>query len=78
VRRRIRGRWTSGFARWVGSYGVTRLTGDLGRLGQPVTTHAVYDWVSGRRVPEPARALALCKLSRGMLSLEQIYAQRKG
>ncbi len=70
-------RWDTPFGRWVHDVGVSRIVAALGRDPDlSVTTHSVYDWVSGRTVPAPARGVALVRLSRGRLTLETIYAHR--
>ena len=69
-------RWRTSFGRWVHTYGVGRLCDQLTRAGQPVTPHAVYQWVGGRTTPRPDRASAIVRLSRGEVSVSAIYGQR--
>lgn len=70
-------RWDTPFGRWVHDTGVSRIVVALGRDPDlRVTTHAVYDWVAGRRNPTPARGLALVRLSDGRLTLDAIYQHR--
>lgn len=71
--RRNAARWRTSFGRWVATVGVGNVTAGLARAGQPVTTHTVYDWLSGHRSPRPGRAIELVRLSRGSLRLEDIY-----
>ena len=70
-------RWRTSFGRWVMSYGVTRLTCDLSRRGQPVTAQAVYQWVAGVTAPRPERAMRIVELSAGAVALGDIYQQRE-
>lgn len=74
--RRAPRRWTTPLGRWVTGYGVTRLARDLSHRGQPVTTHAVYQWIAGVTAPRPDRAVAIVELSSGAVGIADIYAQR--
>lgn len=67
------GRWQTRFGRWVSARGVTHIVGDLGRIGVPVTSHAVYNWIAGSSLPHPTRAIALVRISNGALSLDDVY-----
>lgn len=71
MRPRTATRWRTAFGSWVGTYTVPRLCSDLG-----VTSNAVYSWVAGRHIPDPARASAMVELSRGAISMQQIYQHR--
>ncbi len=67
-------RWDTQFGRWVGSYGVPRIVRELGHDPMlSVTSHSVYEWLAGRRQPNPKRALELVNMSGGQLTLETIY-----
>lgn len=55
---------------------VARLVGQLGLAGQGITRHAVHAWVSGRAVPRYEKAAAIVALSRGRLSLADVYSHR--
>lgn len=71
--RRVPARWETPFGRWVGDYGVPRLVSDL--RSDPylsVTPRAVYAWLEGHP-PQPARAMALVRLSEGRITLEDVY-----
>ena len=61
--------------RWIRSYGVARLVRGLERIeGFAITRPAVYQWLSGRSAPQARRAYALARLSRGALTLEDVFA----
>jgi DNA-binding transcriptional regulator YdaS (Cro superfamily) len=62
--------WETRFARRVRKYGISKLAGELG-----VEDAAIYQWISGRTIPRPDRAIRIVALVRG-LSLEHIYAHR--
>jgi hypothetical protein len=70
-------RWRTSFGRWVTSFGVTRLAVELSGAGQPVTRHAIYQWVAGVTAPRPERAVRIVELSRGLVHLADIYRQRE-
>jgi len=70
-------RWKSKFGRWVKRYGVSRLAADLGRSATPITSHAIYEWISGHSAPRPERARAIARLSRGQLCLDDVYHHRE-
>lgn len=74
--RRIPSRWRTPFGRFVESVGVEHLVQALGAAGQPVTRNAVYNWLSGDRVPRPDRAAQLVRLSHGALTFEHVYEHR--
>jgi hypothetical protein len=64
-------RWTSSFARFIGSYGVTRLARELA-----IDPTAVYHWISGTTAPKPTLAVQICCVARQRrvtLSLIEIY-----
>ena len=69
-------RWQTVFGSWVQSYGVPRLASDLSAVGQPVTTFAVHKWVAGSHSPRPDRAAAMERLSRGSITIGDIYSHR--
>ena len=62
--------WETSFARRVRKYGISQLAAEL-----QVEDAAIYQWISGRTIPHPNRALRIVSLIRG-LSLEQIYEHR--
>ena len=68
--------WSTTFGQWVNGYGVTRLASELGRLGSPVTSHAIHEWLAGRCAPNPVRAMAITQIAEGKLGLEDIYRHR--
>ncbi len=72
---RVQRRWKTTFGSWVMDYGVRRLVRGLEAHGQPVTEKAVYHWISGRHAPRGGHALAIVRLSRGRLSLEDVLRQ---
>jgi hypothetical protein len=72
---RITKRWNSKLARFIMSYGVTRLAAQLG-----IRASAIYHWTAGRCSPDPVNAVAIQKLARRRrvtLSLTDIYRQRR-
>jgi hypothetical protein len=72
---RITKRWNSKLARFIMSYGVTRLAAQLG-----IRSSAIYHWTAGRCSPDPVNAVAIQKLARRRrvtLSLTDIYRQRR-
>jgi transcriptional regulator with XRE-family HTH domain len=62
--------WGTRFARRVRRYGISKLADELG-----VEDAAIYQWISGRTIPRPDRAIRIVGLVRG-LSLEHIYEHR--
>jgi hypothetical protein len=72
--KRVPDRWQTPFGRWVADYGVPNIVAGL--ASDPdlrVTNQAVYEWIQGH-APQPARAMALVRMSRGRLTLEAIYS----
>lgn len=67
--------WSTPFAQFIAAYerGVLGLLEDLAREGWPVHKTAVYHWVAADSSPRPAIAMTLVSLSRGKLTLSQIY-----
>ena len=67
------GRRTTVFGRWLAETGVGEVVDAL--ADDPdlrVTANAVYEWLRGR-APRPERARALVRLSRGRITLNDIY-----
>ena len=75
--KRVPWRWETEFGRWVGDVGVPRIVSALARDPDlRVTSDAVYMWLRGV-APRPARAEALVRLSRGRLTLDDIYGHAR-
>ena len=70
-------RWTTPFGRWVQQTGVPELADALTKKGELVTTSAIYAWIAGRAVPQPAKASIILELAEGRLTWHDIYGQRK-
>lgn len=70
-------RWTTKFGHWVHSYGVAKLRDALITKGELVTTSAIYSWIAGRAVPQPAKATIIVELADGRLTWQDVYDQRK-
>lgn len=70
-------RWQTDFGKWVREVGVRAIVSEF-ELDPDVrcTPAAVYKWVDGHE-PRPERARALVALSRGALTLEMVYSQRR-
>lgn len=62
---------------WMTRYGVRRLTKTMIAAGEPVTEMAVYNWLAGRHVPRTSSAIAIVSISRGRVSLEDIFRHRR-
>lgn len=75
--RKRESRWKTHFGRWVTNRGVRVVVRDLHALGEPVGSNAVYNWISGARLPRPSIALRLVELSAGQLTLSDIYDHRQ-
>ncbi|HKQ59271.1 MAG TPA: hypothetical protein VJY35_15520 [Candidatus Eisenbacteria bacterium] len=56
---------------------MSRLVQDLSSRGVPVTDHAIYMWVAGRRAPRVPAATAMVELSGGTLTFDDIYRHSK-
>ena len=70
-------RWQTDFGRWVAEVGVRTIVSEFDNDPDlRCTTAAVYKWVDGHE-PRPERAIALVALSRGAITLEMIYSQRR-
>ncbi len=74
--RRVTLRWRTPLGRFVGDFGVQRLTRELNAVGAPVTEKAVYHWLSGAHVPRIEHAAAIVRISSGRLTIEKVYRQR--
>lgn len=61
---------------FVRQYTTRQLVSDMNGLGYPITRFAVYHWLSGRWMPRPEHAVAIVSLSKGSLSLRDIYPGR--
>lgn len=70
-------RWRTAFGRWVGRVGVPQVVRHLHAERQTVTPTAVYQWLSGDRVPRPDRAAAMVRGSGGQISLDDVYRHRE-
>jgi len=69
--RAIDRRWGTRFGSWLRDYGVPRLCTDLS-----ITKNSVYDWVRGSTSPDPRNAIRITQLSKGRVSLEDVYRHR--
>lgn len=69
-------RWQTHLGIWVADITPSRVVAELRSAGQPLTEGAVYKWVSGECVPRPEVALHLVEISRGELTLTDIYTHR--
>jgi len=70
-------RWQTKFGRWVAEFTVPAIVENLAHDPDlRITNQAVYEWLQGH-APQPARAIALVKMSRGRLTLEDIYHHPK-
>jgi len=68
-------RWDTSFGRWVSEVTVTTILDTLGENPDiRYTRQSVYGWLKGA-IPRPAAAAALLRMSRGAISLEDIYEQ---
>jgi len=74
--RRVASRWNTKFARWVSDYGVDKLRKALALNNAPVTSHAIYDWLSGYSLPHSTKMLVLENLSGGRVTNRVIHAHR--
>jgi len=63
------------FAAFVKRYTVRKLLAAMRDAGRPVTSAAVYHWCSGRRLPRPEYGLAIEEISRGEITIRDIYPQ---
>lgn len=52
---------------------VRRVVERLSVSGYEVRVGTVYGWLRGRSVPKPQAALALTRMSRGKIRLEDVY-----
>jgi hypothetical protein len=70
-------RWLStSFGAWVSRVQVRPLLTQLHTRGFPVTSHAAYDWLSGRRLPTWDCAKAIVEISGGELSVFDVMDHR--
>jgi DNA-binding XRE family transcriptional regulator len=62
--------WTTRFAKVVHRYGIKRLAGEL-----RIADTAIYNWIRGRVMPSPERAMLVVAILRpaGRLQLEDVY-----
>lgn len=66
-------RWETTFGQWVAQVSVPWIVESLApREELAVTKQTVYEWIQGH-VPRLERATALVEISRGALSIEDIY-----
>jgi len=77
ARARLAPHWRTRFGSWVHSYTVPRLLRSLEAAeGFRLTRATVYHWVTGRSAPQPLRACALVRLSRGAVTLDDVFRHR--
>lgn len=74
---RERRRWQTPLGRFVARRGVSWIVQELEAAGPRVTPFAVYHWVAGVSAPRPTFARTLVRISRGALSLNDIYGHRE-
>jgi hypothetical protein len=74
--RRCVERWRTPLGRFVGEFGVARLTAAFAARGDPISGRLAYAWLAGAVMPRPERALALVALSRGRLTMAEVFGQR--
>lgn len=67
------GRWGTRLGRWLADYGVPNVRLALRRQGLRTGVHTVYAWIAGQNVPRADAAYALVKLSRGKLTMDDVY-----
>lgn len=65
-------RWCTPFGRWIQDFGVGQVSEEIG-----VSRNAVYEWVAGRAKPRPENAETMAELSRGRLTIADIYRHRR-
>lgn len=63
------------FEKWARGFGVTKLAAALRALGPDAeaTPSAIYQWLYAETEPRSAKAIAMVKLSRGKICLDDIY-----
>jgi hypothetical protein len=63
------------FEKWVRGFGVAKLAASMRAIGPDaeVTTSAIYQWLYGETEPRSPKATAMVRLSRGTISLADIY-----
>ena len=76
-RRRAERRWSTRFGSFIDFYSVKGLLAALKARGLPLDKFTLYGWLSGDRDPRPNHALALVEISRGSLSLDDVYSHRR-
>lgn len=75
---RSQARWKTRFGSWVSRTSVPKIVAELGRDPDlAVTPKGVYSWLAGRNRPSPRRAEALEAMSRGEISLQDIYGHQR-
>lgn len=70
-------RWRTSFGRWVRAYGAARIASGMQRTGHPVTHWAVYHWMAGSHSPRAEHIAALVRLSRGTISVGDVYRHQE-
>ena len=65
-------RWQTRFGSFVACVTVGELRRSLASVGHPVTARAVYSWVQGARLPRLDVAVALERMSGGVVSAADI------
>jgi hypothetical protein len=70
-------RWRTRFGSFVSSHTVVALRRDLCAAGHATQPQTIYSWVRGLSLPEPARLVALLKISRGRLRPEDVVTHRE-
>lgn len=65
------------FGAWVATYGVMALVHALREHGHDITDSAIYYWLRGETVPRPRAAYELVLLSKGDLTLDDIYSHQR-
>lgn len=61
------------FSGFVYQFTVSRFTRELSAHGYPVTRFAVSRWMTGTRVPRLAAVRAIVEVSRGQLTIQDVY-----
>jgi len=73
--KKIKRRWKSQFARFVGAYGVELLAVEL-----DVSPSAIYHWIRGATTPRPAHAGVIQHLARKggtRLTMDEVYGHSR-
>lgn len=61
---------------FVREFTARRLLDEMREAGKPATRSAITNWVNGHRTPRPEYAACIVELSRGRLTLSDIYGGR--